>query len=708
VPEASNHPFARTVRYCAEKLRGLPENIAAAAAASGEPSLLLEVEALQHVGDRDGDSAADATDAPVDRWLHHTDWRHGVAAPFQAFASAETGGAGLLLLAIFVALVWTNLPWHSSYDTLWSDTIAVNIAGHLISTDLRGVINDGLMTLFFLVVGLEGKRELDLGELRDRSRLTVPVIAGLAGICASVLVYLAFTSGSGSGSAGGWGVAVSTDTALALGSLSLVTSGRGTRLRVFLLTILVVDDLVSLFVITIVYPTKIHVAALITALMLFTLLMGLREYGRRHRDDQGSGAALFAVSVLMGFGLWLALFQAGVDPVITGLVIGLLTSAYAPRRVDLERGSELTRSFRLDPNPESAHAASISLSGTISPNERLQYRLEPWTSRVIVPLFALANAGLHINRTVISDAVSSPITWGIVVAFAVGKPAGILGAAWVTAKGAPRRGKLPVPWRELFGTASVAGVGFTVSLLIASRAFTGAQLADAKLGVLGTAVLAPLIAGVVFRTGKQRPQERAEPAKPSFPDLATDIDSEDHVLGAPDAPVTVTMYGSFGCVSSTAAAAAVREVLDHLPGKVRYVYRHLPLDDVLPGAGLAAEAAEAAAAQGQFWSMQDKLARDQGAVTLEGIYKAARDTRLDLDRFFADLGTHAHRARVSRDIVSADESGVTGTPAFFINSERYTGPYDPASLTRQIGHALERADGADHGDPAADLDPVSS
>jgi Na+/H+ antiporter NhaA len=696
VPEASNHLLARTVRYCAEKLRGLPENIAAAAAASGEPTLLLEVEALRHAEDAGANPSADAGDASVDRWLHHTDWRHGVAAPFQAFASAETGGAGLLLLAIFVALVWTNLPWHSSYDTFWSNTIAVNIGGHVISTDLRGVINDGLMTLFFLVVGLEGKRELDLGELRDRSRLTVPVIAGLAGICASVLVYLAFTSGSGS--AGGWGVAVSTDTALALGSLSLVTSGRGTRLRVFLLTILVIDDLVSLFVITIFYPTRIHVAALITAVVLFTLLMGLREYGRRHRDDQGSGAALFAASVLMGFGLWLALFQAGVDPVITGLVIGLLTSAYAPRRVDLERGSELTRSFRLDPSPKSAHAASASLSGTISPNERLQYRLEPWTSRVIVPLFALANAGLHINGTVISDAASSPITWGILVAFAVGKPAGIFAAAWLTAKGAPRRGKLSVPWRELFGTATVAGVGFTVSLLIASRAFTGSQLADAKLGVLGTAVLAPLIAGLVFRTGNQRPQDRREPAKPSLPDLATGIDSEDHVLGAPGAPVTITMYGSFGCVSSAAAAAAVGEVLDHLPGKVRYVYRHLPLDDVLPGAELAAEAAEAAAAQGKFWSMHDQLAREEATVTLQSIYKAARDARLNLDQFFGDLGTHAHQARVARDIVSADESGVTGTPAFFIDGERYTGAYDPASLTAQITRALEN--------PASPITPI--
>jgi Na+/H+ antiporter NhaA len=712
VTDEPKHLLARAFRYCAAKLLAVAENIAAAAAGGGEPSLILQAEAGRHENP-DGEPAAQEHIDPqspllgADGWVRHTDWGHGMAAPFQAFASAETGGAALLLLAIVVALVWTNLPWHSTYETFWSNTIAVNIASHVVSTDLRGVVNDGLMTLFFLVVGLEGKRELDLGELRDRSRLTVPVIAGLAGICASVLTYLLFTSGSNGG--GGWGVTVSTDTALALGSLSLATAGRGARLRVFLLTLLVIDDLVSLVVITLAYPTKIHVAALITAAVVFAILMGLREYGRRHRDDEGSGAALFALSVLMGFGLWLALFQAGVDPVITGLVIGLLTSAYAPRRSDLERGSELTRSFRLDPSPERAHAASVSLAETISPNERLQYRLEPWTTRVIVPLFALANAGLHINGTVISDAVSSPVTWGVIVAFVVGKPVGILAAAWATAKGGPRRGKLPVPWPELFGTASAAGVGFTLSLLIASRAFTGSRLADAKIAVLGTVILAPLLSRLAFRTGKREPEHEEPRAAPTLLDLAAEIDLEhDHVLGAFDAPVTVTMYGSFGCGFSVAAANSMRELLDRFPCHVRYVYRHLPLDDVIPGAQLAAAAAEAAAAQGAFWPMQEKLAREEGPVTLSTVYRAARGIHLDLDLFFADLSAHKHEARVARDVVSADESGVTGTPAFFINGERYTGPYDPDSLTTQVQQALEAQEPAPNIDAATDLDPMSS
>ena len=701
----------RTLRYCTAKLRGLAESLAAAAAAGGDPTLILAVEATRR--DSPDDKGVTEEEPEVhsavqspDRWPHHTDWRHGMAAPFQAFASAETGGAALLVLAIVVALGWANLPWHSSYDTFWSNTIAVNIAGHVVSTDLRGVVNDGLMTLFFLVVGLEGKRELDLGELRDRSRLTVPVIAGLAGICASVLVYLAFTSGSGDG--GGWGVAVSTDTALALGTLSLMTSGDRARLRVFLLTVLVIDDLVSLLVITVVYPTRIRVAALIVAAPVFTILMGLREYGRRHRDDEGSGAALFAISVLMGFALWLALFQGGVDPVITGLVIGLLTSSYAPRRTDLEREGEPKGSVHLNRRSESARAASSSLAGTISPNERLQYRLEPWTTRVIVPMFALANAGLHINGTVISDAVASPITWAIIVGFVVGKPIGILTAAWITAKRAPRRGKLPVPWSELFGTASAAGVGFTVSLLIASRAFSGPQLANAKLGVLGTVMLAPLLSGLAFRTGDRELEDEPPPDAAHYVDLATAIDAEcDHVLGAPEAAVTVTMYGSFDCRVSTRAQLAMLAAVDRFPSEVRYAYRHLPIDDGLSGAQVAAEAVEAADAQGAFWSMHDKLAREERPITLATIYRAARDTHLDLDEFFDDLGGHKHRVRVARDVVSAHESGVSRPPAIFVNGGRYTGGLDADSLIALVRQALEAAVPGTKQGLAPSLDPVS-
>lgn len=374
----------------------------------------------------------------------------------------ELNGAVLLMLAVAAALVWANSPWGGSYEAFWSNTI--------VATNLRGAINEGLMTLFFLIVGLEAKRELDLGELRDRRRLTVPVIASVTGVAVSVALYLLITAGHTG--AAGWGVAVSTDTALALGALGVAARTNDPRLRVFLLALLVVDDLVALAVITLAYPQEIDVAALIAAAGLMGLLLVLRSYAWRRRSDNG-GNVLYWVSILAGVGLWVALFESGVDPVISGLAIGLLTRANVPPRVQR--------------------------TGAISPNDRLQHRLHPWTTRVVVPLFALANAGVHLDGTVLSGAVTSTVTWGIVVAFVVGKPLGILAAAWITAKGAPRAGKLPVSWRELTGTAASAGIGFTVSLLIASRAFDGAALDQAKVGVLVTALISPLLAAISFR-----------------------------------------------------------------------------------------------------------------------------------------------------------------------------------------------------------------
>ncbi len=246
------------------------------------------------------------------------------------------------------------------------------------------------MALFFLVVGLEAKRELDLGELRERNRIAIPVVAALGGMALCVGIYLAINAG-GPG-AGGWGAAMSTDTALALGALALVAPSSATRLRVFLLTLAVVDDLGALVVIAIAYSTHISPLALAIALALFAVLVLLRFAGRWREP----------AAVIVGIGVWLAMFESGIDPVVAGLAIGLVTSAYPPARDDLERATELTRSFREQPTPELAYLAQRGLASTISPNERLQYRLHPWTSFVVVPLFALANAGIHVDVHVLS------------------------------------------------------------------------------------------------------------------------------------------------------------------------------------------------------------------------------------------------------------------------------------------------------------------
>jgi Na+/H+ antiporter NhaA len=582
--------------------------------------------------------------------------------------------------AALAALAWSNIS-PESYASVWETRLALVLGGHELATDLRGWVNEGLMTLFFLVVGLEAKRELDLGELRDRTRLAIPVVASVGGMLAAAGIYLAINAG-GTGAVG-WGAAISSDTALALGVLALLTRGRAIRVRVFLLTLVIIDDLAALLVIALGYTDHISVTALTVAAGLFAALFGLRWVG-----SWRAPAAL-----ILGVGIWLAMFESGVDPVIAGLAIGLVTSAYPPARDDLERSTELARSFREQPSPELAYSARASLTSAISPNERLQYRLHPWTSRVIVPLFALANAGIHLDGPLLSAAATSPVTIGIVAAYVVGKPLGIVGTAWL----ATRRGaRLTITFPALAGGAAAAGIGFTVSLLVATLAFEGALLEEAKIGVMATAVLSPCLAWLAFQIMQRLPADvrgrQLGATAETIVDLAEDVDPErDHIRGRVDAPVTLLEYGDYECPYCAHAAPVIAALLDHLGDDMRYVFRHLPLTDVHPSAQRASEAAEAAAAQGRFWDMHDRLLGDEGALAPADLYRHAADLSLDLDRFSEDLRHRRRAPRIARDVQSADASGVSGTPTFFINGRRHQGVYDIDTLTRAVKNAARAA-----------------
>ncbi len=612
-----------------------------------------------------------------------TAWARNLGAPVRDFLSTETGGAAVLIAGAVAALVWANSPWSSSYESFWRTTLQVSVGHHVLSASLRQWVNEGLMSLFFLVVGLEAKRELDVGELRERNRLAIPVIAALGGMALCVGIYLAVNAG-GSGREG-WGAAMSTDTALALGALALVAPSSATRLRVFLLTLAVVDDLGALIVIAVAYSEHVSVLALAIALALFAALALLRFAGRWREP----------AAVVVGTGVWLAMFKSGIDPVVAGLAIGLVTSAYPPERGDLERATELTRSFREQPTPELAYEAQRGLTSTISPNERLQYRLHPWTSFVVVPLFALANAGIHVDYRILSDAVSSPVTIGIVLAYVLGKPLGIVAASWLGTRRALGGGRLVVTWPGLAGVGAAAGIGFTVSLLIAGRAFAGELLDEAKIGILLAAVISPFVAFVVFRLIARLPaQVRARQlgnTAEQLIDLAEDVDPErDHVRGAPDAPVTLVEYGDFECPYCGRAESAIRELLSDWGDDLRYVFRHLPLSDVHPWAQLAAEGAEAAGAQGAFWEMYDLLLAHQDELTPSHLRRYAQDLGLDVERFSEELRRRTHAPRVSADVASADASGVSGTPSFFINGRRHNGVYDVATLSQAVRSARAR------------------
>ncbi len=613
-----------------------------------------------------------------------TAWARNMAAPVRDFLSTETGSAIVLLGATIAALAWSNSPWSDTYESVWTTKLSINIGASGISADLRHWVNEGLMTFFFLVVGLEAKREFDMGELRERRRLAVPVLAALGGMAVPVAIYLAFNAG-GAG-ARGWGAAMSTDTAFALGALALLTPRVATRLRVFLLTLAVVDDLGALVVIATAYTKHLSVSALIVALGLFAVLFALRYAPAWRRQ----------ASVLAGVALWVAMFKSGIDPVIAGLVAGLATSAFPPAREKLERATELTRSFREQPTPELARSAQRGVLSAISLNERLQYELHPWTSYVVVPLFALANAGIHVTGTLLGDAIGSPITLGIVVAYVVGKPLGILGASWLASRPSLHGPRPPISWPLLIGGGAVAGIGFTVSLLISGLAFSGERLDEAKLGVLASAIIAPLVAWAIFRFVRSLPSSvrarQISGTAEDLIDLSEDVDPQrDHIRGPEDASVTLVEYGDFECPYCGQAEAVVRELLASSEDDVRYVWRHLPLNDVHRSAQLAAEAVEAAAAQGEFWEMYDALLSHQDELTPQDLEHYAERLGLDSERFWKGVDRHEYAARIAEDVASADSSGVSGTPTFFINGRRHQGAYDIDTLKTAVRAARGRA-----------------
>jgi Na+/H+ antiporter NhaA len=621
---------------------------------------------------------------PAAPFSGRTAWQN-FQTPLGSFLRTETGSAVVLLAATIVALAWVNVD-SSSYAAVWETQLSIHLGGSGVTQDLRGWVNSGLMAFFFFVVGLEARREYDMGELRDRRRLALPLVAGLGGMVVPVAIYLA--ANAGRPSAHGWGAAMSTDTAFALGMLVLVGPRYLGRLRSYLLTVLVVDDLTALAVITIAYSEQVMVPALLVAVGLFGVVLLVRAV-RVRVPRRGP------VYALLGVAMWVELFKSGIDPVVAGLAMGLLTYAYPAARGDLDRATQLFRLFREQPTPELARSARVGLGSALSLNEQLQELYHPWTSYLIVPLFALANAGIELSSEFLSRAFTSPITLGILIGYVLGKPIGIVGASWLVTRLSRGRLRPPVGWAAAVGGGAIAGIGFTLSLLIATLAFRGTQLEEAKLGVLSAALGSSAVGWLVFRVTALLPPQRRSRAllgtAESIIDLAAPVDADrDHLRGPEDALVTLVEYGDLECPYCGRAEPVIRELLSDF-GDLRYVWRHLPLRTVHPYAQLAAEATEAAAEQGTFWDMHDKLLEHQGALHMPDLLRYADELGLDVDRFRADLANEAGAARIAADVDSADLSGVSGTPTFFINGRRHHGAYDIDTLSSAVRAARARA-----------------
>lgn len=587
------------------------------------------------------------------------------------FLATEAGGAGLLLAAAVIAVVWANSPVSDAYFDLRTVNISFTIGDWSLAHDLRHWVDELLMAVFFFVIGLEVRRELSMGELTDRRKVAVAIAGGIGGMLLPVALFLAVAGGGET--AHGWGIVIGTDTAFLLGALALVGPRFPTQLRVFLLTLTIVDDIVAISVIGIVYSETLNLVPILICagcLVLIPLLPRL-------------GFSSNGIYLALGLVLVVAAMESGIHATLAGMLAGLLVVAYRPPTWQVAAAARQARAFRQSPLPEVARDTRRLVQGAVSPNERLQTLLHPLTSYLIVPLFALLNAGVDVRGGLLGEALGSKLTWGIVLGLVVGKTIGI--TAGVAASVRAGLAALPrgIGNGQTVGGAALSGIGFTVSLLIAGLAFDDQALREeAVVGILLASIIAVLVSWVIFRLAAVLRGETTAslPRKLSMP-----VDpARDHIRGPLDAPFTLVEYADFECPYCGRSTGMIRELRQIMGDDLRYIHRHLALVDVHPRAEMAAEASEAAAAQGRFWEMHDLLFEHQGDLDVEDLIGYAAELELDLDRFSFELENGIHGDHVQADAASADQSGVQGTPTFFVNGERHIGPYDAVSLAAAL------------------------
>ena len=417
-------------------------------------------------------------------------------SPVRDFLRTETAGAALIAVGAIAALIWANSPWSGSYRDLWATHASLSIGRHAIDLSLLHWVNDGLMTVFFFVVGLEIKRELSDGHLSRPSAVVVPAVAAVGGMVVPALLYLAIAGRSASH---GWAIPMATDIALALGVVAALGSRVPAPWRIFLLALAIVDDIGAILVIAIVYSNGVEwgwLAGAAASLAAIVLLKALR-------------APFVPVAVVGGIALWYAMYRSGVHPTLAGVILGVLaptTARLVPEYIDTEELVDVS-------DARAAHATVHIARNSVSVVEYLQHVLHPWTSFVIVPVFALANAGIELGVDQVRHAWSSPIAWGVFAGLVIGKPLGVGLAAGLVGSRYAEPGDVSRDRSGRLGIGAAAGIGFTVSVFITELAFTDeAERAEAKLAILAASVVAALLAAVVLgrrRSGEGAPSEGA-------------------------------------------------------------------------------------------------------------------------------------------------------------------------------------------------------
>lgn len=426
------------------------------------------------------------------------------------FLVTESGSALALLAATVLALVWANSPWSAAYDALWSTSAGFHLGSWGLDLDLHHWVNDAAMAVFFCVVGLEINREVTSGELRDRRTIAVPALGALGGLAVPALIYLAFNGGTEA--AHGWGVVMSTDTAFLVGILALFGPACPDRLRLFLLTLAIVDDIGAITVMAVFYTDGVHWLALGIAAVLVAGLLVLRWLGVWRLTPYA----------LIGIALWLAVNASGVHATLAGVLVGLLLPSRSMAREHVEQVPQWADGLVAETTADREHLTELAARAAVPASERLQRILHPWSAFVIVPVFGLANAGVRLDAEALRAAATSPVSIGVAVALVAGNTIGITGAATIAIR--TGLGQLPgrVRWGHLLGGAVLAGIGFTISLFIAELAFEGTIREQAKIGILAGSLIAAVLGSVLLRALGNRlplcsPDDELPPRLPTGP-----------------------------------------------------------------------------------------------------------------------------------------------------------------------------------------------
>ena len=410
--------------------------------------------------------------------------RKPLIRPLRDFLATESAGGFAVVVAALAAIAWANSPWQASYETLWGTVFELRLGTWSFALDLRHWLNEGLMAVFFLVVGLEIKREVVEGELRDRRNRALPIYAAAGGMAFPALIFLAFNLGRPE--VRGWGIPMATDIALAIGVLALLGSRVLPGLKLFLLALAIADDIGAILVIGLVYAGNLKLGWL----LISGAVIGMTIMFERRVDT-------VTVYFLLGAGLWLSFHQAGIHATLAGVVMGLLAPTKPRISPDLIDQTELTSIGSISEVVMSRRLARSSVSVV----EWLEHRIHPWTSFLIVPLFALANAGIPLSAETLSGAVTAPVAWGIVVGLVVGKPVGIIVATAVVVRTGTATLPTGVTWAGIAGAGLLAGMGFTVSVFIAELALMPPSTQYAKAGILTASLVAGALGYIVLRRG---------------------------------------------------------------------------------------------------------------------------------------------------------------------------------------------------------------